>query len=717
MKNNNYEALHDFDADQGGGMIFSSMVAMIALAFLIGYMANTGAETIEREKMQHAADSVAYSSAVWLARGMNTTASINHVLGELTAYVVILEAFGGPETSFGPCKIEEEMNDALTNGVYETLSPCPYFEWDRELVQQVIEAFTDHDEHTAAAACYDAELTLKYYALLCLNIKAKATILYRIGELVMYVPIIGTAIGTGIIVAAKLIHGLASTELVIILAEYIRLSFLESAIIPVVSLLKLPLRTNICNITLRDANTVVDAFPRKNNITEAIKKTNEKIKEVYDFESFAVSPSDSFQPVVQTTAAAKLLPFLPVLAEPGPTKLNKSYDYLKGLDGQPWTSGGSKGSNPNPYSKLPPLPWKGTDENGAAKTITSILKEVDLALDPLLAAIRAAEALLGPFDSLPGPVKKAKRMIKQIAGLSVKKFEPGRYGYRDNPSVWSYPVETFDYNQEKITQWVRGTYPVVDSLRSGLRQRYSSWGTGLPFSNISTYLTAWSYRYTLSESYFLRSAAKRPYGTTNVPSPCSMYMISLSTAAKKGNEPWTDPWAVPIVGARLVEQMFTVIAAVESKPHAAVAADHFFKRSGEKRGNVTVAQAMFYSATARNATVDGTLNAKTNPPLTQPDTGWDTLQWRNTKIGEPPTIIAPEWSNGNPSKGPASWGLESIRSDKKTIDSARIQHNWQAMLSPVTKNRLETLAGEKDASNTIKKAADNAAKYKDLISH
>ena len=65
---------------------------------MAGFIGNIGQVTANKIATQNAADSVAFSSAQWMARGMNAATATNHMLGEVTGLVVVIEAVAGPET-------------------------------------------------------------------------------------------------------------------------------------------------------------------------------------------------------------------------------------------------------------------------------------------------------------------------------------------------------------------------------------------------------------------------------------------------------------------------------------------------------------------------------------------------------------------------------------------------------------------------------------------
>ena len=73
----------------------ASIVAVLFFLVLLALVANVGQIVNRKIETQNAADAVAYTGAVWMARGMNSLAATNHLIGELAALVVIHDSFGG----------------------------------------------------------------------------------------------------------------------------------------------------------------------------------------------------------------------------------------------------------------------------------------------------------------------------------------------------------------------------------------------------------------------------------------------------------------------------------------------------------------------------------------------------------------------------------------------------------------------------------------------
>ena len=76
--------------DQAGSMSIVSMFSVVLLVFLLGLVMNSGRIIDQRVKIQNAADAVAWSSGVMMARGMNTLAYTNHLTADLFALTAFM---------------------------------------------------------------------------------------------------------------------------------------------------------------------------------------------------------------------------------------------------------------------------------------------------------------------------------------------------------------------------------------------------------------------------------------------------------------------------------------------------------------------------------------------------------------------------------------------------------------------------------------------------
>jgi hypothetical protein len=81
---------------------FVSVIVLLFILVLIGLVANVGYVINRKMEVQNSADAVAYSSAIWMARGMNVITATNHLVGEMQALVVLHAAIGGEELENKP---------------------------------------------------------------------------------------------------------------------------------------------------------------------------------------------------------------------------------------------------------------------------------------------------------------------------------------------------------------------------------------------------------------------------------------------------------------------------------------------------------------------------------------------------------------------------------------------------------------------------------------
>ena len=82
-------------AGRDGMVSFATLLALLFLAVFMGLVANSGQIVTRKIEAQNAADAVAYSSSVWIARGMNAVTAANHMIGELQAMYVLHHSLGG----------------------------------------------------------------------------------------------------------------------------------------------------------------------------------------------------------------------------------------------------------------------------------------------------------------------------------------------------------------------------------------------------------------------------------------------------------------------------------------------------------------------------------------------------------------------------------------------------------------------------------------------
>lgn len=89
------EPVQSFGAGVSGNVPLASIFVLIILLLLVSLVGNTGRTSRRKLMAQNAADAVAYSASVTLARGMNALAHVQHLSGELAAIGALHAALYG----------------------------------------------------------------------------------------------------------------------------------------------------------------------------------------------------------------------------------------------------------------------------------------------------------------------------------------------------------------------------------------------------------------------------------------------------------------------------------------------------------------------------------------------------------------------------------------------------------------------------------------------
>lgn len=82
--------LRTLPQDQDGAMSIVSVFAVLLLTILLGMVMNVGRAVDHKIRLQNAADAVAYSGGVFVARGMNALAFTNHLLCDVFALTAFM---------------------------------------------------------------------------------------------------------------------------------------------------------------------------------------------------------------------------------------------------------------------------------------------------------------------------------------------------------------------------------------------------------------------------------------------------------------------------------------------------------------------------------------------------------------------------------------------------------------------------------------------------
>jgi hypothetical protein len=147
-------------AAEDGMLSFLTVVAVLFFVLLTGFVANIAYVTREKVEVQNAADAVAYSGALWQARGMNAVTAANHLQGELTAICVLHYAMGGAELDKGQTFTTNEIKSMRIKlwQAYAFAHLSPNF-WNFLMEPEDVINY----DHKAGATLYDSRLTLQYW--------------------------------------------------------------------------------------------------------------------------------------------------------------------------------------------------------------------------------------------------------------------------------------------------------------------------------------------------------------------------------------------------------------------------------------------------------------------------------------------------------------------------------------------------------------------------
>ena len=117
---------------------------------------------------------------------------------------------------------------------------------------------------------------------------------------------------------------------------------------------------------------------------------------------------------------------------------------------------------------------------------------------------------------------------------------------------------------------------------------------------------------------------------------------------------------------------------------------------------------MIYNANGNRVPRKGVPPPPISPAPPQRDTGWDTLNWEPS-----PSVRAPEWGDHSLAGGGGN-ATDPFVGRFKAIDTNRVQLHWQAKLTPIDVNRVDTASKVDGPSQEFTK---RMLKNKTLITH
>jgi hypothetical protein len=102
------------------------MIALVFFLVLFLLLMDVARVITEKIEEQNAADAIAFSSALWLARGLNALSATNHLMGEMMALVVIHEAVAGANVDGADLSPSDRARAAVADDQLRTLQPLAH---------------------------------------------------------------------------------------------------------------------------------------------------------------------------------------------------------------------------------------------------------------------------------------------------------------------------------------------------------------------------------------------------------------------------------------------------------------------------------------------------------------------------------------------------------------------------------------------------------------
>lgn len=718
---------------RSGKITLVTMMAILGMIVLAGFIGNAGHIVTKKVETQNAADAVAFSSAQWMARGMNASTATNHLIGEITGLVVVLEALGGPEA-------DEKMEDypaesRSLDGVIRTFKKSAIAKGsymapalasiERPILDFIVDKLISPSDakkatHKAFATIYDAKLTLKRDLM-------KRLVIMTVANLGFIVP---PPFGFGTALISAGVHAYEMVQIADIAKEWIileGLEFVAKNLKPVkVDILEKLLIPKLAEHGDFIAGRQIKASKLTTGVVNAgIADTLEHLGDVYGMEAAVYPGATVFRlPIKPEPTASVHIPKIPYKNEPewgadeSPSQSLDSLvrDMTKGIDDQ------VDAINRRIYEINASIYGYPTTPFGPQQTpLNQLEDQVEAMLDPKMKPEekKPIEDELKRIDELRKKklqrIAELKQQIKkleqEIAQIKKMVREAGNMvNTPGNLSIANIPSKRLNQAEERYTQWVRATYPYVDSFRAPVLAQFEN---HLKKSEAAKHYKKWTDRYTLVKAWQFRGGyrfegkaggktgqwVKRP----NV-KPLSMYVMegAFLDAGKrrdrKGHEEWTQSTKK---GKQKAEKMFTIVGMTHREIEPLFSPVIYPVAS--KQGMTTFAQAIFYNANEQKpAKVDAT-------DKVQAKLGWDTLNWDTASS-------PPEWG-AKESKSAAKWPWEIFTADVKT-STARVKLNWQAKLMPVTQTRLAEAAASKIANPAMAfNLGKAAALHSKMVTH
>lgn len=702
-------------ARRHGKLTLVTLIAILGMAVIVGFVGNAGYVVTEKVNTQNAADAVAFSSAQWMARGMNAVTATNHLLGEVTGLVVVVEGLGGPEADLQmeayplQASIPDEVNRTLADMAYVQGNPIYGTEAvgkiDKPFVKAIVKDLVSKKDkkHKAFATIYDSKVVLKRAVTPRLMAKFFANWLFLVPPPWGYLSAAG----------AYITHGIADKQLFDIGVEYVILEGLEQLVTrgQVMKKMKVDLLEDKLIPALAAhgdflaGRTTKKAQQKPSGesgvVNHAINHSMGHLGDVYHVKA-------AIFPTAKTTIKFANLR-LPIDPEAPPA--NKG--TLRGKEEKEW--GDDKLAVEDSDNQL----------DKVFKEIKEKKEKINKRIAQLEKQLKAFEDLKTDVDDLLGRtgitteerttfneektkitdnitklqarIQKLKEDLKALEAQekkmvdmvnSLKKAPTDKSGNLSAERA-HLALDKMNQAEERYTQWTRATYPYMDAFRAPILRLFKD---HLERSGAAGHYEKWTNRFTLTKSWKFRSgfrfekidATRGEWRKKQNVEPLHMYLMAEkfnpmkpspppkagAIRIRKGDEVWTKD---STDGKRMAEDMFTLVAMTHRE------IDPFFSPViypvASKHGMTTFAQAIYYNSNPQQP-------APVAKSKVQPIVGWDTLNWH-------PDAKPPEWGAKATVAPSSKWPWEIFTEEDAFVGQSRAKLNWQAKLMPVTKRRFE----------------------------
>lgn len=688
-----------------GKIALLMLVFLLLIAILAGFIGNAGHAVNQKLEVQHASDSVAFSTSMWMSRGMNAITTCNHLAGEATAVCIMHDALVGPEMPLGLRKNTQENRSldttlrALGKSAPISRIPSPYVplnltETDRRIIDFIVNRSSPsgNGEMRAFATLYDSRMTLKRKLRNWLAAKSLANIGFLVPPPWGYV---SAAIAYGVHIAGTINVALIGKEWLLLAA----VEAYASAAIPVQqTVIEQQLLPSLSEFAFEMAGL----DPETGEFLEEPGLAVRSAADAVDEYSQAARVEVAVFPAVEDLR-------LPVQAGHRPSMAGRSGGWPPGWGTEAATaSDEADDSNDKMERQLNRATRKMRRHLRAVLDdrydLQATLDEIDEKLDSgeLSDAVaaeyrteRAATArLLAAVEREAAEIEqKLVEIESERQAITESQVDAGD-GRSQNLSLEHIP-EAMDPEEESESQWVNSTAPYVDAMRAPILGVMQS---QLPKSQAYEHYIKWTNRYTLIKAWQFRSGqrlSKQSQTTARwSKTEASRVLLVLNAAFdgemnRKGNEPWGGEDAA---ARELAEDLFTVCT-VAHRDHNSLFADIVYPNPS-KHGVTATSQAIVYNANRQH---------QSQPNSQQAWLGWDTLNWD-------PDDRAPIAWGANAEIGSARWPWELLR---ELPAAPKVKLNWQAKLVPVTERRMQQASEE--WSGAQQAAAELAAEFSELV--